>query len=118
MQPIVENAIYQGVKPVPDGGNVSIAGRMEDNRLVITVRDDGVGMTPEQLEKVFLPRKDDSRGIGVLNVRNRIQLVFGEQYGLRYHSGNKGTRVEICLPVVEPTEVPAPLQEEANDEKV
>ena len=60
------------------------------------------GMTAEQLEQLFVPRPDTDRGIGVINVNNRIRLCFGEEYGLHYFSApGEGTRVEIWLPVIE-----------------
>ena len=59
-------------------------------------------MTAEQLEQLFVPRPDTDRGIGVINVNNRIRLGFGEEYGLHSFSApGEGTRVEIWLPVIE-----------------
>ena len=99
LQPIVENALYHGIKCSETGGIIHIGARQEGNVLILTVRDNGVGMTPEQLAHIFDTDKDSPRGIGVLNVHNRIQLCFGPAYGLRY-SGRPGggTCVEIRLP--------------------
>ena len=102
LQPIVENAVYHGVKMSQAGGEIAISARTEGERLTITIADSGVGMTAEQLEQLFVPRPDTDRGIGVINVNNRIRLLFGEEYGLHYFSApGEGTRVEIWLPVIE-----------------
>ena len=102
LQPIVENAVYHGVKMSQAGGEIAISARTEGERLTITIADSGVGMTAEQLEQLFVPRPDTDRGIGVINVNNRIRLCFGEEYGLHYFSApGEGTRVEIWLPVIE-----------------
>ena len=96
LQPIVENAVYHGVKMSQAGGEIAISARTEGERLTITIADSGVGMTAEQLEQLFVPRPDTDRGIGVINVNNRIRLCFGEEYGLHYFSApGEGTRVEI-----------------------
>lgn len=102
LQPIVENAVYHGIKMSQAGGEIAISARTEGERLIITIADSGVGMTPEQLEQLFVPRPDTDRGIGVINVNNRIKLCFGGEYGLHYFSTpGEGTRVEIWLPVIE-----------------
>ena len=102
LQPIVENAVYHGVKMSQAGGEIAISARTEGERLTITIADSGVGMTAEQLEQLFVPRPDTDRGIGVINVNNRIRLCFGEEYGPHYFSApGEGTRVEIWLPVIE-----------------
>ena len=102
LQPIVENAVYHGVKQNANGGSIEIGATLEDGELTLVVQDDGVGMTQEQIDHIFDPRADDSRGIGVRNVHNRIKLVFGEQYGLSYQSAQgAGTRAAIRIPAVE-----------------
>ena len=102
LQPIVENAIYHGVKLSPEGGTVSIGARREGEDLVLTVADNGVGMTPEELAHVFDKKESGDHGIGILNVQNRIRLCYGPQYGLTYKSRlGEGTRVEIRLPLRE-----------------
>ena len=102
LQPIVENAVYHGVKMSQAGGEIAISARTEGERLTITIADSGVGMTAEQPQQLFVPRPDTGRGSGVINVNNRIRLCFGEEYGLHYFSApGEGTRVEIWLPVIE-----------------
>jgi len=101
LQPIVENAVYHGIKLQADGGEIRIGARREADMLVFTVEDSGVGMTPQQLENIFVRDDSNDRGIGVSNVNNRIKLLFGEQYGLRYASSpGRGTKVALCLPII------------------
>lgn len=100
LQPIVENALYHGVKLSETAGTITIGGAIQGKRLLLTVCDDGVGMTAAQLETLFDSRENGERGIGVTNVNHRIQLCYGEAYGLCYFSApGEGTRVEITLPV-------------------
>lgn len=108
LQPIVENAVYHGIKLSPGGGEILIRAKREEDVLLLTVEDNGVGMTAEQMEKLFIPRENTDRGIGIINVNNRIKLCFGEAYGLRYASSpGTGTRVEIRLPIIEESKTPA-----------
>ncbi len=101
LQPIVENALYHGIKPSPQDGVIRIGALEKDGTLILTVSDNGVGMNEEQLKKMFSVDENSHRGIGVTNVHNRIQLCYGETYGLFYFSvPGTGTRVEIRLPVV------------------
>lgn len=109
LQPIVENAVYHGIKQLARGGAITIGAAATDDLLIITIKDEGVGMSAEQLEQMFLPKDKSGRGIGVINVNNRIRLCFGDSYGLRYSSDvGKGTQVEICLPIIR--------EEESNDD--
>lgn len=104
LQPIVENAVYHGIKLSPTGGEIAISASECDGTLTVTVQDSGVGMTEEQMSNLFKEDKEDhaGMGIGVINVNNRIKLCFGEEYGLSYHSvQGKGTRVDILLPRIE-----------------
>lgn len=102
LQPIVENAVYHGIKLAPGGGEIRIGARREKEMLVFTVEDNGVGMTQQQLDTIFIHKEDTDHGIGVINVNNRLRLLFGERYGLRYTSSpGAGTKVELCLPLIE-----------------
>lgn len=101
LQPLVENAIYHGVKYKEGKGTVLIKGFCTGDEIVLTVADDGIGMTQEQLEKIFEKRETDTRknGVGVLNVHERIQLYYGKEYGLVFRSEyGKGTLVEVHIP--------------------
>lgn len=100
LQPIVENAVYHGIKLSPTGGTITIGAQQTQKLLVLTVEDDGVGMTEQQIAQLLEPRQNTERGIGIMNVNNRLRLSFGAEYGLHYYSGpDRGTRVEIWLPL-------------------
>ena len=104
IQPLVENAIYHGIKYKEGKGLVRIEGGFGENRIVLRVIDNGVGMTREQLSHVFDERETDTRknGVGVLNVHRRIQLHYGAEYGLSFESTmGEGTTVNIHLPLPE-----------------
>ncbi len=104
VQPILENAVYYGVKDMEDG-EIKVRGFMgEDGDIYITVSDNGFGMSQDQLEFLLT---DDTRvrkkgsGVGLINVQRRIQLRFGEQYGLKIESEpDEGTVVTIHLPAI------------------
>lgn len=102
LQPIVENAIYHGVKPKPEGGLITIRAAEDGGDLLIWVEDDGSGMDAGALAGLFSGKSNPTgggSGIGVANVNERIKLYFGEGYGLTYESApGKGTRVQFRLP--------------------
>lgn len=103
LQPLVENAIYHGIKEKDEHGTVVITAWETEDRLILCVTDDGLGMKPERLaeirEMMAAGAKYDDRAYGVLNVQRRIQAYFGEAYGLDFQSEfTKGTRVCITLP--------------------
>ena len=101
LQPLVENAIYHGIKYKEGKGSVLIEGFIKDEELILRVTDDGIGMTENQLAHIFEKHETDMRrnSVGVLNVHERIQLYHGKEYGLTYKSSpGVGTEVEIHLP--------------------
>jgi two-component system, sensor histidine kinase YesM len=111
LQPIVENAIYHGIKERRGPGNITITGEEVDGDLVLYVKDDGVGIPEERLCKlneslaVSFDSLEETRnrkaiGYGVMNVQARIRLTFGEPYGLSIESEQgKGAIVKILLPI-------------------
>lgn len=114
LQPIVENAVYHGIESKLGQGNLKIRVDRTKTRLIIKISDDGMGMEPailEDLNKKLLTNymeditETDRRkkgGIAVINVNNRIKLLFGEEYGIYIQSTkNVGTDVEVTLPIVE-----------------
>jgi len=103
LQPLVENAIYHGIKVKQQGGTVRIESLLEEDRLLITVEDDGIGMTPEQLETILDKKESDAEStkIGVYNVNERLQLFFGPDAVMKYYSTPaKRTMVMLVLPIV------------------
>lgn len=105
LQPLVENAIYHGMEFMDGEGQIRIKVRREGRKLLFTVEDNGLGMTPEQVEGLLTGKTHASSrrgsGIGVKNVNERIRLYFGEEYGLSIWSEpDEGTIIKICLPAV------------------
>ena len=103
LQPLVENAIYHGIKVKQTGGTVRVESILEEERLLITVEDDGVGMTEEQIARIFEKKQSDAEStkIGVYNVNERLQYYFGSEASMRYYSTpGKRTMVMLVLPIV------------------
>lgn len=101
LQPLVENAIYHGIKVKDEGGFVRIASMEEDGKLLITVEDDGVGIDKEALANIHCQKQGDAHStkIGIYNVNERIRFHYGQDYGLKYFSEiDKGTLVMLVLP--------------------
>ncbi|WP_217594062.1 sensor histidine kinase [Cohnella sp. GbtcB17] len=105
LQPFVENAIYHGIRHLPEKGTIVVTGKEQDDAIVFEIEDDGVGMTAEALEKIWQPRPVEdgfAKGIGVGNAHERIRLFFGPSYGVSIRSEPyEGTRVTIKIPKVE-----------------
>lgn len=103
MQPLVENAIYHGVKHRRGRGLVRVTGRMEDSWLILEVQDNGAGMTSERLTQVRDGLSGDggeSAGYGLFNVNKRIQLYYSQPQGVWIESQvGEGTTVTLKLPV-------------------
>lgn len=103
IQPLVENAIYHGLKGQDKIGMLNVFGFRDKQDLVFKVVDNGIGMTSKELSEIFnsnSPSKGSS-GIGVKNVLDRIQLYFGLDYGVSFESfKGKGTTATIRLPAI------------------
>ena len=99
LQPMIENAIYHGLNRMVDEGKIRITVREEENAVVMTVEDNGVGMTEETCREILCREPGERTGIGIKNVNDRIQIYFGEEYGIRIASEpDVGTLVEIRIP--------------------
>jgi len=93
LQPIVENSIRHGLSSKVEGGTIRVRSRLEDGRLHIMVEDDGVGIPEEKLANLF------ERGIGVSNVNERLQVLYGDEYKMWVDSRlGEGTTTGIDLP--------------------
>lgn len=108
LQPILENAINYGVSSMEDCGEIRVTGRREDGNVILAVSDNGIGMSEEEVDLVLT---DSNRihkhgsGVGLVNVNNRIQILFGTEYGLSIESEpDEGTTVSICIPEIPYTE--------------
>ena len=88
LQPIVENSILHGIMERETiQGNVWLQSHLDENDLVISVRDDGIGIDPEIMD-VLNQRTNwmDENGYGIKNTMDRITLCYGSKYGIRYES--------------------------------
>lgn len=102
LQPIVENAIYHGIKYKESKGNLKIHGYKSGDDVVIKIIDDGAGMDEEALAHIFDKRKVNYKfnGVGVYNVEKRLQLYYGNKYGITYESAiQEGTTATIIIPI-------------------
>lgn len=105
LQPLVENSIFHGLIPKIGKGRIEIKSKIKDDILSIYIRDNGIGMTREEYENLLTVKtdkiKDRFSNIGIYNVHERIQLKFGEDYGLNIASIKKvGTVVRLNIPVI------------------
>lgn len=104
LQPIVENAMVHGLEEKEAGGLIEIGVSAQGQKLLITVSDNGCGMTDAELsrlvEKINAPKEKMSGGIGLYNVQRRIKMFYGESCGLEITSvPNAGTTVLVTLPL-------------------
>ena len=115
LQPVVENALYHGIKYKRAKGCIHIHGEKEGDIIRLTVRDDGVGMDEEELaqlrQQIEKPCQETEKGFGLANVNERIHMYFGYEYGMKIESEKgKGTTVEIVIPAI----LEAPAENAAN----
>ena len=105
LQPVVENALYHGIKYKRAKGCIHIHGEKEGDIIRLTVRDDGVGMDEEELaqlrQQIEKPCQETEKGFELANVNERIHMYFGYEYGMKIESEKgKGTTVEIVIPAI------------------
>ncbi|WP_243238670.1 sensor histidine kinase [Romboutsia sp. 1001713B170207_170306_H8] len=98
LQPILENAILYSMEKEHNKGIISITGYRRDDGVRIVIEDNGIGMTQNQV-KAVLKKEESMNRVGVINVHERIQLNYGEEYGLKIESiESEGTKVIFILP--------------------
>ena len=110
LQPIVENAIYHGIKNKRGGGKITVEGDFQGDDIIFRVRDNGIGMKDEELTKfrdyisgkIELDNSDKNKsgsGFGMANVEKRIEMMYGPDYGVTVESKyNEGTIVTVLIP--------------------
>lgn len=108
LQPLIENALYHGIKNKRGKGIIAIEGYPDDNFVMLTVSDNGIGIPGERLallrEQIEHPIQSEEvdtalSGFGLQNVHQRLQLYFGKEYGIRLDSTEGiGTRVTVYIP--------------------
>ena len=110
LQPLVENALYHGIKNRRGGGKITVRAALQNRVITFTVQDTGRGMSPERLREVEASLAADQpgapsaaepgdSGFGLRNVDLRIRLFYHKQSGLRIRSGQEGTEVSFSIPV-------------------
>lgn len=113
LQPLVENAIIHGIERKIGGGKITITSQIDNSSIILTVKDNGIGIKKEKLKKIqqallsevlseerlWEEPHQGPHGIGLLNVHHRIQLYYGKTYGICIMSEiNFGTKVDLILP--------------------
>ena len=104
LQPILENAINYGVREMDDCGEIIVQGRKEEDEILFTIADNGMGIPEEEIEFLLTDTQrvhKKGSGVGLVNVNNRIKILFGEEYGLHIESElDEGTTVSIRIPAI------------------
>ncbi|MEG0014353.1 MAG: sensor histidine kinase [Cellulosilyticaceae bacterium] len=105
LQPLVENALYHGIKDLEHGGHIEITGYRQKNNVILSVCDNGKGMTEEKIKTILTAPASTSitkGGVAIKNVHERIQIYFGSEYGLTYESEyGEWTKVDVTIPAIE-----------------
>jgi two-component system, LytTR family, sensor kinase len=100
LQPLVENSIKHGLSPKVDGGSITIRSRLQEGKLIIQVEDDGVGMSTPPA--IAAQRMASGRGIGMMNVAERLHVLFGDEGKMIVQSRDgHGTLVLLEVPVLQ-----------------
>jgi len=105
LQPLVENAIEHGLDRLESGkrGMLRIDGCLEGDTIIFRVSDNGPGIPQEKLDSILQISADS--GYGIPNVHQRVQLLFGADYGLSYENSPSGTTASLRLPIEQPREI-------------
>ena len=99
MQPFIENAFFHAF-PSGQSGVIQIFISEIDQTLDIKIMDDGIGMDEDQAKDAIRQKKEHFSGIGIHNVQDRLQLLYGADYGITIESQKeRGTSVKIRLPI-------------------
>ena len=104
LQPIIENAVYHGIKQKNDKGLIKIKGLCNDNNIILIVSDDGIGIEKDALDELNKTLSETSftnekSHIGLSNVNQRIKIIFGDSYGIHVESTvGVGTDVYVTIP--------------------
>lgn len=100
LQPLIENSIQHGLQQMIDVCNIRVDGYIKDEKIVLSVEDNGPGMD-EQIVKKLENASYEAKGMGfgLKNIKERIELLFGDHYGMKIESEkDKGTKVFLFLP--------------------
>ena len=105
LQPLVENALYHGIKYKRAKGTIKVHGKKDGDIIILSVEDNGVGMEEDEVkrlrEEINRPCKETQKGFGLANVNERIKMNFGAKYGMKIESEKgKGTTVYVIIPAI------------------
>lgn len=103
LQPLVENALLHGIDIKRQTGKIWISGNVSEGKLILIVKDNGRGMTKEQIRDLFNSHAKKTNGlsaVGIPNVKERLELYYGTQGGMEYVSSGNGTEVTVFLPAI------------------
>ena len=104
LQPIIENAINYGIREMDDCGEIMIRGKKQEEDIFLSVIDNGMGIPKEEIKYLLTDTNrvhKKGSGVGLVNVNNRIKILFGDQYGLQIESElDEGTNVTIRIPAI------------------
>ena len=103
LQPLVENALLHGIDIKRQTGKIWISGKVKEGELILIVKDNGRGMTEVQIRDLLGSREKKTKGlsaVGVPNVKERLELYYGEKGGMKYDSSSNGTIVTVFLPAI------------------
>ena len=121
IQPIVENALYHGIKNRRGGGSILVHVSRREDQMEILVQDTGIGMRPEKVEQLNrmtkgLEKPDQETGsFAVYNVAERLRLYDGEAAGITFTSVyGEGTEARIRIPCRQEKNRPVPEEMEAG----
>ena len=100
MQPLVQNAVKYTLEYRRGPAQINLSAKVDENELILTVTDNGIGMTSDEVEKLQANQvKPKGLGIGIKNIHERIQILCGPPYGLHFESEKGiGTCVTVHLP--------------------
>ncbi len=103
LQPLIENSIVHGIEEKDGQGLIEVTGRLEPGEIVLTVKDNGIGMPQTVIDEIlvcdYFPDSEEYKSVGMRNVNQRLKLYYGEYYGLNIRSTpNKGTEITIRIP--------------------
>lgn len=97
LQPLVENAIYHGIKPLDRKGHIRVLVKQKEDIVYLRVQDDGVGLSGERFWEVLQKRAQSGDSFGLRNVAERLHLYYGERCALELEERAQGTTILICI---------------------
>lgn len=104
LQPILENSLNYGINDFDEDNEITITGKLHEGKIYLTVADNGMGISEEQLEFILTDSDKAQKlgsGVGLVNVDQRLKIFFGQEYGLHIESQlDEGTKVTIVVPAL------------------